>query len=133
MNTKNKKGYALMLAILLVIILAISGLGLYYSIEHLAKEIRIKEVNRIKGYYCAVAGLRYAAILLRDSAGNLGFTDPDNIEDFSTDDLHKGDSQYNTFIAFCDDINTSQARLAITIIEENPLGGSYKVKATYKY
>jgi len=121
MNLKSKKGYALVMALLFVIILAISSLGLYRSVEYLAKEIRIKETKHIRGYYYGIAGLRYAAILLRDPDLALPCTIP-RIENSDDDD-------------FFEDIGVDSSSLAITItkIIIGDHAGDYEVKATYTY
>lgn len=133
MNIKCKKGYALIAVMVFVIISTIASFALYVSVENLTKEIRIQEVGYIRGYYAAIAGLRYAAILLRDPEGNLEFTNSGAIETFSTDNLVIGDTQYQPFINFCSDINTDQAHLIITITERNPSGGPYDSSATCRY
>ncbi len=66
MNTRSKKGYALAMSVILIIVLTIIGFGLYASIEHFVKEIKLRETEYIKGHYAALAGQRYAMILLRD-------------------------------------------------------------------
>lgn len=68
MNIKNKKGYALIMAIIFIIILAISSIALYNSVTHVGRDLKIKEKRYVKGYYAAIAGLRYASILLRNPA-----------------------------------------------------------------
>lgn len=124
MNVKSKKGYALALAMIFVILLSISGLTLFTYTEYLVKEVRIQETGSIKGHYAAIAGLRYAAILLRD---------PDGIEYESGTDGAIDNSHYGDFFT---NIDVDPEDLVITI-EQIPDGepheGDYEVSATYQY
>jgi len=45
-------------------------------VEHLAKETRLHEVEYIRGYYAAMAGLRYAYMVLEDPVAI--FDEPDD-------------------------------------------------------
>ena len=119
MKIKSKKGFALAMAIMFLIILMISSIGLYLSTEFLAKETRGQEIEYIRGYYAAMAGLRYAYILLRD---------PGNIS-YLTDNTTVDNAAYPAFFT---DIGVD--RLTITITRSyNAPGGPYSVSATYSY
>ena len=65
MHTTHEKGYTLILVLIFSIVLAIAGLGLYTSIKYITVEMQT-ETASIEAHYAALAGLRYAAILLRD-------------------------------------------------------------------
>ncbi len=73
MHIRSKKGYALAMSIIFVIVITIIGFGLYASIEHFVKEIKLQETEYIKGHYAALAGLRYATILLGDPETLFGY------------------------------------------------------------
>jgi len=73
MNIKSTKGYALVMAIIFMIILGVSSVVLYNSIAHVGKGLKVKERQYVRGYYATIAGLRYASILLRDTSA-LTFT-----------------------------------------------------------
>ena len=84
MNTRSKKGYALVMSIIFVIVLTIIGFGLYASIEHFVKEIKLQETEYIKGHYAALAGLRYTMILLEnpeDLFARFGDEPPIDVDD----------------------------------------------------
>ena len=65
MHTTHEKGYTLILVLIFSIVLAIAGLGLYTSIKYITVEMQT-ETASIEAHYAALAGMRYAAILLRD-------------------------------------------------------------------
>jgi len=131
MNTKSGKGYALAMAIIFVIILTAAGLGLYYSVEHLTGEIRIQETGYARGYYAAIAGLRYASILLRNP-DDLTFVA--NVYTVNGTELLPVGSP--PAIGFFHDIGVDPADLAITIrriVRWGKPTGKYKVSAAYTY
>ncbi|UCD54597.1 MAG: hypothetical protein JSV93_03500 [Candidatus Omnitrophota bacterium] len=119
---RSKKGYALVLSIILVIMLTIIGFGLYTSIEHSVKEIKLREIEYIKGHYAALAGQRYALILLQDPVGLFGY-DPepeDSVEVSLWDD-------YNDFATDIGLSSRQDVTLVITKINES----EFDVSATY--
>ena len=73
-NISRKSGYALMLALLFVIVAAITSFGIYSYSEYIARDVRIAKKITTKGYYYSVAGARHAMILLKDSVANFGFS-----------------------------------------------------------
>lgn len=72
MNLKSKKGYALVLAILFMIISAITSVGLYTYAYHVSKQIAIEEPVHNRKYYASIGATRYAYILLENPKVNLG-------------------------------------------------------------
>ena len=69
----RKKGFALATAIYFVIIAAITSVGIYMYSSYMARETTIDKTNSTRGYYCALAGLRYAYILLKNPVTNFSF------------------------------------------------------------
>lgn len=74
MNISRNNGYAIMAALLFVIIAAITSVGIYAYSGYIAREVRINKNSAARGYYYSVAGARYAQILLKDPATNFGFS-----------------------------------------------------------
>ena len=134
MVIKSKKGYALILAMVFLIILGISSIGLYTSTTHFARETGVEEVLYTRGYYASIAGLRLAATLLEDPTANLGFiNNSGNREFFDTSKLaHQLLPGYAIFVNFCTDIGVSPNDLHLFISEENPSGGPYRVFAHWR-
>ncbi len=135
MKTEKKanKGSVLILTIIFLLIITVMNIGLYFSAESNAKLVKVKEVKHMKSYYAAVAGLRYAKILLETPA-IFGFTelgesgDPSAPESYVvTGNEFGGD--------FFQDIGVATADLTITITEINsgPNQGEYEVKAVGDY
>ena len=62
----RKKGFILVLAIYFLIIAAITSIGMYAYAYYIARQVWIGKMTSTRGYYCAVAGARYAYILLKD-------------------------------------------------------------------
>ena len=60
----NRKGFVLAIVMVLLIVIAITSLGLYNAVYFVGKTQGIDEVRRIRGYYAASAGLSYASVLL---------------------------------------------------------------------
>lgn len=128
MNIKSKKGYALIMAIIFIIILAISSIALYNSVTHVGRDLKIKEKRYVRGYYATIAGLRYASILLRNPAA-LTFNGH-NVCTVSQD------QSYNAFFTNInvepgDPANLAVGEMGLQI--EDLLTGEYKVTANYKY
>lgn len=133
-KTYTKKGYVLLLAVMLSFVLMASSVGLYAMVRYFVLETRIKEVEYIKGYYAAIAGLRYAWILLKDPEDYCGFNTLDH------------DGETRTVIGtelggnFFTNIGTTSQKLTITITEWNSLvtdptwtNGNYRVTVRYSY
>ena len=73
MNLISRKGFVLPIVIFFIILSFITSIGLYAACYYISKEIAIDEPNYIRGYYAALAGARYAYILLRDPTSVTGF------------------------------------------------------------
>ncbi len=68
----SKKGFALIVAMILVIILFIS-IAVHSKSINVYREVEQDEIKYNRGYFAALAALRYAAILLKQP-GDLTFT-----------------------------------------------------------
>ena len=79
-GTMKRRGAALFMVIMLIVVALITSLSLYNSVYILFKMQGVAEVNRVKEYYIAVAGSRYGLLLLRDP-GRYGITLPDTVGD----------------------------------------------------
>jgi len=124
MNIKSKKGFALAFAIIFAIVLTASILGVWAYVAHLMRETKVVDVRSKRGYYAAMAGLRYARVLLRDPDG-LVFDGYHNC-------LIEGDELGGDFFT---DIDINPDDLTVTITEwHTGCGwpeGEYKIIATY--
>ena len=69
----RKKGFVLALAIYFVILATITSVGIYAYSEYIMREAGIGKVSSTRGYYCSVAGARYAYILLQNQTSATGF------------------------------------------------------------
>ena len=125
MKTWSKKGYALALAMITVIILTIIGLGLYSSVSHVVREIKVQETGHIRGHYAALSALRYATILLRS---------PEVL--FGKDPVVAGDkitiSLWSNYNAAALDMGLS-ANHDIDLKITKKSDGEFDVEATYYY
>ncbi|MCX5666867.1 MAG: hypothetical protein NTY34_00920 [Candidatus Omnitrophica bacterium] len=68
MNIRSGKGFALAMAIYFMLVCLISSIALYTTSYYLTKEVVIQEESSTRGYYAALAGLRYADMALKDLA-----------------------------------------------------------------
>ena len=68
MNIRPEKGFALAMAIYFMLVCLISSIALYTTSYYIAKEVVIQEESSTRGYYAALAGLRYADMALKDLA-----------------------------------------------------------------
>ena len=84
MNIGSKKGFALTLAIYFMIACLINSVALYATSYYITKEVTIQEESSTRGYYLALAGLRYADILLKNPATMPNFV-------FLTPAVHDGE------------------------------------------
>ena len=75
-HISRKKGFILALALYFVILATITSVGIYAYSEHIVREARIGKTSSARGYYCSVAGARYAYILLQNPETNFGFNKP---------------------------------------------------------
>lgn len=73
MKLGSKKGFALAMALYFVVITGITSIGIYTYAFYVARESAVEGPGSIRGYYMAIAGLRYAAILLKDPTANFNF------------------------------------------------------------
>lgn len=76
MRKKTNRGSIIAMALIISLVLSISGLTLLTTVRYTSTEVQVDEVKRTKSYYASLAGLRYASIWLnsKDSDGKL---DPD--------------------------------------------------------
>ena len=140
MNIKHTKGYALVMAIIFMIILSVSSIVLYNSVTHVGRELKIKEKQYVKGYYAAVAGLRYASIVLRDPPAPGDFIN--HVYTVTGNELVAVPEAGGAFFNDIDVVNGTAGALEIgemsIQIEEYHAGvdwneGEYKVTANYEY
>ncbi|MFC1576646.1 hypothetical protein ACFL3J_03135 [Candidatus Omnitrophota bacterium] len=121
MHIRSKKGFALGLAIIFSIVLIILSLGMFTAVRYSVRGVAKLEKGKIEGHYLGIAGLRYAAILLRDPS-SLSF--PYTVT---------GDELGGT--NFFTNIGADPADMDIIIgeITTGPDAGKYDVSATYRY
>ena len=65
---KNNKGSVLVMALIVSLVLTLSGLTLLNTVQYTAIDVRVDEVKRTKAYYAALSSLRYATIWLKTNA-----------------------------------------------------------------
>lgn len=123
MNMKSKKGYVLVFAAIFAITLMVAAWGLWTYVTHLGQEVKVEEYRSTQGYYAAIAGLRYAYLLLHDPAA-LGL-DPADTPGEQCIIPRTGNA---ADIAFFAAIDVDLSNLTITITEEPT--GDYSVEAT---
>jgi hypothetical protein len=70
-NISNKKGIILGLAIYIVLIAAITSVGMYAYAYHIERNINIHKASSTRGYFFALAGARYMYVLLPNTTANL--------------------------------------------------------------
>ena len=123
----KKKGYVLITVIIFGVITLITILALFTAVSNTCKIVGVGETDRVKGYYAALGGLRYAAILLKDPVGRLKFktleTDGEIVGPFS---LGKTYSDVAADLDIADPYDVT-----IKITEDANVDGGYKVEATY--
>jgi len=128
MNIKSQKGFALAMIIILTVVLLATHIALYAAIRYFAE--KGTSIHSVRGYFAAISGLRYAAIVLQN---------PGEIED-------DFDANHNYFVTgteldgnFFTDIGIPASYLSIVITEwyDDPAcdwpEGEYKVTGTYAY
>jgi hypothetical protein len=130
LHFKNNKGSILLYSVLIILVFSIAHVSLLTHTQNTALGSR-KYVARIKGRYAALAGLRYASILLRNPSV-FGFTalgapgDPSIPETYTVIGTELGGN-------FFSDIGADSKSLIITITETNN-GNSpteYELKAVF--
>lgn len=110
-----------------IIILTITGIGLFSYIQYAVKGTKVQEIKPTKAYYSAIAGLRYATILLRDPG--ICFTtpeDPSDLEEYTVTGVEFGGD-------FFGDIGMKAGELTLTITIKEISTGEYEVKAACHY
>lgn len=156
MNIRSRNGFALVLALILVIILSIAGISLYFAAEHIVTETKVKQVQYIRGYYRNIAALRYATILLRDpdavfDGGTPAINEAARFSlngghDFTLDitatpvvvwtDVTPVTAPWVGYQAFAGDIGLDinhDVTLIITAIDDTMGGVEFRVSASYTY
>ncbi len=123
MDSKSQKGYSLIIVILILTIFLTSNVGLQAYIQNLFREVGFEEVERTKGYYLSLAGLRYASILLKDPT-SLVFQG----HKYQVTGKELGGDLFK-------DLSTTSGKLSITITEitSGADAGKYTTEATYNY
>jgi len=119
----SNKGYLLAIIMIFAAVLMTAMLGLQSYVRSSAKEVLRDETGYVKGYYAAMAGLRYASILLRDpEAITFGAAHAYTVT---------GTELGGDFMA--DVIGQDLATLTVTITEitSGQFEGQYSVSATY--
>jgi hypothetical protein len=76
-NILRKRGFVLIMATLFIVIAVTASIGIYSYSEYIVHEVRTEKKAAAKSYYCAVAGARYAQIVLKNPTDvtRFGFTD----------------------------------------------------------
>ena len=120
-----KKGYALVLTMLAIILLTTIGFGLYNSLEHLIREVKVQETGHIRGHYAALSGLRYAMILLQEPETLFGLNP---IPDDSVINI----SLWGDYNTVANDIGLS-ANHDVTLVITKISDGVFNVSSTYDY
>lgn len=113
----NKRGVILIIVMLFMIMAAISSRAMYSSSYLLGKLQGSDEVRRIRGYYAALGGLRYATVLLKNP-GNYNY-----------------DVKTSNAILYSDLGLTGPENVVITItlITSGPSAGQYDVTSAFSY
>lgn len=123
----NKKGSALIIVMVFMLVSVIASIGLYNSVFITSKIQSINEMERIRGYYADLAGLRYATLLLRNPANIAGY-DVSSVTGATTGPLSVR-TQYNALYV---DLGLRPPHdLIITITRR--ADGLYDVSATYNF
>ncbi|MDP2929213.1 MAG: hypothetical protein Q8O01_04025 [Candidatus Omnitrophota bacterium] len=75
-NILHKRGFVLIMATLFIVIAVVASVGIYSYSEYIVHEVRTEKKAAAKSYYCAVAGARYAQIVLKNpmDVARFGFT-----------------------------------------------------------
>ena len=162
MNMKSEKGYVLIMAVTLVIILLAASVGFYASVRYLATEIGIEDIKYMKGYYAALAALRFAEDLVSNPDDVFGprsrtilprvailsydighsspeYSDPDN----EGEDVYIPDAtrvRYRQFLADFFDISAAdligypyKAYYDVVLTIRQTSGSRFEIKASYIY
>lgn len=127
MNTKrhNRRGLVLIIVIIFLVMTVIMSIGLYSAVSYLFRMQGAAEVERIKGYYTAVGGLRYAYILLKRPEVNL---DPSGNAEISLND-----PEYAAIAADLGIAAPHNLVIKINKITGGADAGKYNVESTYYF
>ncbi|MGM0568704.1 MAG: hypothetical protein ACQESB_05755, partial [Elusimicrobiota bacterium] len=68
---KNNKGSVLVMALIVSLVLTLSGLTLLNTVQYTAVDVRVDEVKRTKAYYASLSALRFASIWLKTNAATV--------------------------------------------------------------
>ena len=118
----HKEGQVLIIVIVFSVISTIALLALFMNISPNYK-IVVEETEYMKGYYAAIAGLRYASIMLENPAI------VHQLDTTGTYTVPKISTSYATL--FTDLVLKAPHDVAITITDGG--GGNYTVTATYNF
>jgi len=129
----TEKGYVLALVMIFIVILTASSLGLYATVQHLITETYLQDQRYTEGYYLALAGVRYAKILI-----GMGIAQLPNVRGTSytvTGQEIVGASNFFTDIGLDNigrDLHNPNARLEIIITFPTD-GEIFEITSTYLY
>lgn len=131
MSTK-RSGYILLMVMFFVVVSLISALTIGSYVTHITREFVINEKKSSQAYYTAVAGARYAYILLKDPVANFGFIDADLNGETPKSITISNSSQFGRDMHLDDnDVMTIKVEEWDEDITEWP-EGNYKVTVTLK-
>lgn len=114
-----RKGSALLITIFILMAILVASLtGLQAYSKHFGREVARQELGYAQGYYRALSGLRYAAILIQNST--ITFTG--NV--YNVTGQERGGDLFNA-------LGTTNANLRITITDLR--NGQYQIDAVANY
>lgn len=118
----SKKGSALLVTICVLLALLMASLsGLESYSKHFTREIIGQEVRRAQGYYTALAGMRYAAMLLQNPV-------PFTNHVYTITGRELGGDLFG-------DLSVTNQNFSVTITEitSGPSAGQFQIDAAYTY
>ncbi len=118
----SKKGSALLVTICVLLALLMASLsGLQNYSKHFTRDIMGWEIRRTQGYYAALAGMRYAAMVLQ---GPVAFTN----HVYTITGTELGGNLFN-------DLAVTNQNFSVTIIEitSGANNGQFQIDAVYTY
>ena len=123
----NKNGFIFIMVMVFIILAMVGTYSLYVLISSNYSVIGTKTATNTEGYYAAMAGLRYGAIMLRDP--NVTIQIPTN------GDSHTWNISSTVYPDLYNDLGLGSHTLSITITNNTPvLNGptTYTVTASYQ-
>ena len=118
----SKKGSALLITIFILMAMLMASLtGLQAYSKHFTREIARQEIGHVRGYYVAMAGLRYASILLQNPAA-LNFVG--NVYNVTGTEFPDGTDLFH-------DLGVTATNFQVTITDLN--NGSFRVEAVSRH